>query len=70
MRVALIAGAVLTAAGLFMVIRGVSYEREESIFKLGDVEAKVKTERQVPEWIGGVVLGAGIVLVVVGLRKQ
>lgn len=36
MRAALIAGAVLVAAGLFILIRGASYTREESVFKLGD----------------------------------
>lgn len=70
MRAALIAGALLTAAGLFMVIKGVSYTSEDSVFKLGGLEAKIETERDVPQWIGGAVLGAGVVLLVVGLRKR
>jgi hypothetical protein len=40
------------------------------VFKLGGLEAKVKQERRVPQWIGGVALGAGAVLVVVGLKKR
>lgn len=70
MRAGLIAGAVLAAAGLFILIKGASYTREESVFKLGDLEAKVQRERSIPEWVGGVALGAGLVLVVIGLRKR
>jgi hypothetical protein len=70
MRVLPIIGALLAAAGLFMVIKGVSYTREESVFRLGGVEAKIERERDVPEWVGGVALGAGVVLLVVGLRKR
>lgn len=64
------AGAVITAAGLFILIKGPSYAREESVFKLGDIEAKVQQERSVPEWIGGAAFGAGPVLVGVGLKKR
>ena len=70
MRAALIAGAVLATAGLFILIRGVSYTREESVFKLGDLEAKVQRQRSIPDWAGGVALGAGLVLVVIGLKKR
>jgi len=70
MRVALISGAVLAAVGAFLLLVGVSYTREESFFKFGGFEAKVQQEHRVPEWIGGVALGAGLVLVVVGLKKR
>ncbi|MGH8285256.1 MAG: hypothetical protein ACRETT_05765 [Steroidobacteraceae bacterium] len=70
MRVLQIGGAVLIAVGLFILIKGPTYTREESVLKFGDLEAKVQHERSVPEWIGGAALGAGLVLVVVGLRKR
>ena len=70
MRYLSIGGAVLGALGLFIVFKGLSYSREESVFKLGEFEAKVEQKRQVPQWLGGVALGAGVVLVVVGLRKR
>ncbi len=69
MRVLLISGAILIAAGLFLIIRPPSYSREESVFKLGNVEAKVQQEHTLPTWAGGVALGAGCVLVLVGLKK-
>jgi hypothetical protein len=66
----LITGVVLALAGLFILIKGLSYTREESVFKLGSLEAKVQQEHNVPEWIGGVALGAGVVLIVLGMKKR
>jgi len=65
-----ISGAVLIVIGVWMVIRPPSYSREESVFKLGDVEAKMQQERQVPGWVGGMALGAGLVLLVVGSKSR
>ena len=70
MRIVQIVGAILIAAGLFMIIRPPSYSREESVFKLGGLEAKVQQQHSVPGWMGGIALGAGLVLVVLGLRKR
>ncbi len=70
MRVVQIVGAILIAAGLFMIIRPPSYSREESVFKLGDLEAKVQQQHSVPGWMGGIALGAGLVLVVLGLKRR
>jgi hypothetical protein len=70
MRGTLIAGVVLAVAGAFVVIKGLSYTREESVFKFGGLEAKVEQKQRVPEWIGGLALGAGLVLVIAGLKKR
>jgi hypothetical protein len=70
MRVVAIAGVVLAALGAFGLLKGFSYTREQSVFKFGDVEAKVQREQQLPEWISGVALGAGVVLIVVGLKRR
>jgi hypothetical protein len=70
MRVSLIAGLVLAALGAFVVFKGVSYTKEESVFKFGGLEAKMQQKNRVPEWLGGVALGAGLVLVLTGLKKR
>ena len=70
MRRALIGGVVLSLLGAFILIKEVSYTREESVFKLGGIEAKMQQERRIPQWIGGLGLVAGLVLVVVGLKKR
>jgi len=69
MRALQILGAVLVAAGLFLIIRPPSYPHQESVFKLGNLEATVQDRRTVPEWVGGVLLGAGCVLVIVGMKR-
>ena len=69
-RVLQTAGAILIAAGLFIIIRPPSYSREESVFKLGALEAKIQPQHSVPGWVGGIALGAGLVLVVLGLKKR
>ena len=69
MRATAISGLVLIGVGLWVMIRPPSYSSEESVLKLGDVEAKMQREHTVPGWVGGLALGAGLVLVVVGLNK-
>jgi hypothetical protein len=70
MRLLQVTGAILVAAGIFMIIRPPSYSREESVFKVGNIEAKMQQQHTVPAWVGGTALGAGLVLVVVGLKRR
>jgi drug/metabolite transporter (DMT)-like permease len=65
-----IVGAILIAAGLFLIVRPPSYTSEERVLKLGDIEARMQQERRVPVWVGGIALGAGVVLLVTGLTKR
>jgi hypothetical protein len=69
MRILQIVGAILIAGGLFILIRSPSYSSEKSLFKVGDVEAKVAQEHAIPPWAGGAALAAGVILIVVGARK-
>jgi drug/metabolite transporter (DMT)-like permease len=70
MRYLTILGVMLIAAGLFVILRPPSYSSEQSVLKLGDLEAKVQQQRTVPGWVGGTLLGAGCVLLVFGMRKR
>lgn len=70
MKAFLIAGLVLIVAGIFLILRPPHYASEQSVFKLGDLEAKMQQERALPGWVGGAVLGAGIVLLGAGLVKR
>jgi hypothetical protein len=69
MRILQILGAILIAAGLFVLIKSPSYSSDKSLVKIGSVEAKVSQEHAVPAWAGGAAIAAGIVLIVVGARK-
>ena len=65
-----IIGALLIAAGLYVLIQGASYPSDKSVFKVGGVEAKIEENHAVPPWVGGVGIAAGVVLVVVGIGKR
>jgi drug/metabolite transporter (DMT)-like permease len=69
MRILQIVGALLIAAGLFVLVKAPSYSSEKSVFKIGDVEAKVSQEHAIPPWAGGAAIVAGVVVLVVGSRK-
>jgi hypothetical protein len=69
MRILQIVGALLIAGGLFVLIKAPTYSSDKSVFKIGDVEARVAQEHAIPPWLGGAALAAGVVLVVVGVRK-
>ena len=69
MRILQIVGAILIAGGLFVLIKAPSYSSEKSVFKIGDVEAKVAEEHAISPWAGGAALAAGVILIVVSARK-
>lgn len=70
MRAALIAGLILVAAGIFLIVRPPRYSSDQSVVKLGGFEATVRQEKTIPGWIGGAVLGAGVVLLGTALVKR
>ena len=69
MRALQISGLVLIAIGLWIIIRPPSYSRDETVLRLGNIEAKMQQQRTVPEWAGGIALGAGIMIVLAGFKK-
>ncbi len=69
MRILQILGAILIAGGLFVLIKSPSYSSEKSVFKIGDVEAKVAQEHAISPWLGGAGIAAGVILLVAGGRK-
>jgi hypothetical protein len=65
-----IVGAVLIAAGLYVLIKSPTFSRQESVLKIGSVEATVDRQHDIPPWAGGAAIAAGIVLIIVGARKS
>lgn len=70
MRLTHIAGAVLIVLGLWVIVRPPSYSRQVTVFKVGNVEATMPQQQTVPAWVGGAALGAGALLLVLGLLKR
>jgi hypothetical protein len=66
----LIAGLILIGGGIFLIAHPLHYASEHHVLKLGGLTASVSQERPLPGWVGGTVLGAGLVLLSVGLLKR
>jgi hypothetical protein len=69
MRPLTIIGALVVAAGLFILINGASFTKDKTVLKAGPLEANIKQQESVPPWVGGAALVVGVGLVVAGLRK-
>jgi hypothetical protein len=69
MRPMTILGALLVAAGLFVVINGASFTRDKTVLKVGSLEASVKQQQSIPPWAGAIAIVVGIGCIAVGLRK-
>jgi hypothetical protein len=70
MRAVQIIGVLLILGAIFIFVKAPSYSSDKSLFKVGPVEAKVQQEHEIPIWVGGVALAAGVVLVLGALRKK
>jgi len=70
MRILQILGALLLVGGFYVLIKAPTYGSEQSVVKFGDFEAKVRQERPVPPWVGGLMVGVGGVLVAVGFKRR
>ena len=72
MKPATILGAVLIVLGLAaLAYQGITYTSREKVIDLGPIEAPAERQRTVPlpPIMGIVAVAAGVVLVVVGMRK-
>lgn len=70
MKATLIAGLILIGGGIFLIVRPPHYATQQSVLKFGGLTASVRQERALPGWVGGTALGAGLVLLSVGLFKR
>ncbi len=64
-----VAGIVLVALGVFIVLRGLSYGSGRSVVRVGDFQASVEEQRAIPTWVGGAAIVGGLLLVGAGVRR-
>jgi len=65
-------GIVLLVAGvLALVYQGFTYQKQDTLFEIGDVEAKVVHQERlsVPPLVGAAAVAAGLALVFVARRR-
>lgn len=68
MRVSLVLGILLVAAGTFVAARGFSYTSRESVLKVGQFEATVQEKRTISPWFGVGAIATGLVIILAGRR--
>lgn len=71
MRAATLIGIILVVlGGLGLAYRGFEYTTEEEVLDIGPIEANVEQRESVtiPVWLSGLVLVAGVGLIVVGRK--
>ena len=69
MRILIVLGILLIALGGYMILQGVSFTSERSVLRVGELEASLEERKSVPGWVGGVVVVAGLALVIAGGRR-
>ena len=62
-------GIALIVAGVVVYLRG-GITRKEEVLDVGPLEVSTSERQEIPPWIAGLVVGAGVVLVAVGLRQK
>ena len=70
MKAAAIAGIVLIAIGIYVVVGQASYKSDKEVLKIGGLAASVTESRTIPPWAGAIAIAVGGVLVFAGLRGK
>ncbi len=63
--------ALIIVGAIALAYQGITYTTREKILDVGPIQASKKTEKTIPlpPIIGGVVLAAGVLLVVMGVKR-
>ena len=70
MKIPVVLGVVLIAAGAFLVFRGGSFTSRRDVLDVGGLTVTAEEKRPISPWIGAVVLIGGVALVIVGARRK
>lgn len=63
--------ALILAGALSLAYQGIRYTRHEQVLDFGPLKATVDTQETLPlpPWLGGLMLGGGVIFLVMGVRK-
>ncbi len=73
MKAITLVGIVLIVLGILaLVYQGIPTKSERDVIRVGPVQTSIETKRTIvlPPIVGGLVLAAGVVLVVMGFKKK
>ena len=66
MRATLVLGILLLLAGGYILVQGFSVTTNREVLNVGPLQASVAEKKNVPTWVGGVGVAAGLVLIIAG----
>lgn len=66
MRILILIGILLAGLGGWILFHGLSYSSSRSEMKVGTFQATLKEKKDVPQWVGGVAIVGGLVLIAAG----
>lgn len=66
----IIAGAVIAAIGIAILLGKFSFTERESVFKAGPINVEADKQKTVPEWGGILAVVVGGALVLVGVTRK
>ena len=69
MRATVWVGIALIIAGVVVYLRG-GVTRKTEVLDVGPLEVSTSEKQEIPPWIAGLVVGAGVLLVAAGLRQK
>jgi len=69
MRLGVLLGVVLLAAGAWIVSGHATYKTKKAVVDIGVLKADVREEHQIPKWVGAAALGGGVVVLLFSLRR-
>ena len=65
-----LAGILVAALGMYILVRGLSVTTSDTLVEVGGLKASVEEKRAVPSWVGVAAIVGGVVLVAAGARKR
>jgi hypothetical protein len=65
-----LAGILVAALGIYILVRGLSVTTSDTLVEVGGLKASVEEKRAVPSWVGVAAIVGGLVLVGAGARKK
>jgi uncharacterized membrane protein len=65
-----LAGILVAAVGLYILVRGLSVTTSDTVLEVGGLKASVEEKRAVPSWVGVAAIVGGLVMVGAGARRK
>jgi len=65
-----LAGILVAALGIYILMRGLSVTTSDTLVEVGGLKASVEEKRAVPSWVGVAAIVGGLLLVGAGARKK